>query len=107
MKDFGKILREAQKLQQEMARVQQELSNTRVEGTAGGGAVTIVLTGTQEPVEVRILPEVLESADASLLEDMVLTAIKNAVDKSRELMQNEMEKISGGLGLPGMPGGLF
>lgn len=107
MRDLGKLMREAQRIQAEMARVQQELSETRVEGTAGGGVVTVVVTGAQDPIEVRIAPEVLEERDASLLEDLVLEALRDAMTRSRELMATKMSEVTGGLGgLPGMPGGL-
>ncbi len=107
MKDFGKLMREAQRIQAEMARIQEELSGTHVEGSAGGGAVKIIFTGTMDPVEVHIAPEVLEDADTSLLEDLVLSAIREAINSSRELAQEKMSRVTGGLGLPGMPGGLF
>lgn len=107
MKNFGKLMKQAQKLQAEMARVRKELEDATVEGTAGGGVVKVVVNGSQEPVEVKIDPSVLEE-DASMVEDLVLSALKEALENSRELMQSEMEKVTGDLGLPGgMPGGLF
>jgi DNA-binding YbaB/EbfC family protein len=108
MKDLGKLMREAQRIQAEIARVQQELAEARIEGSAGGGAVRIVVSGTQDPLEVHIAPEVLEENDQALLEDLVLEALKDAIARSREQMAQEMGKVTGGLaGLPGMPGGLL
>lgn len=107
MRDFGKLMREAQRIQAEITRIQKELSETRVEGSAGGSAVKVVLSGTMEPLEVKISPEVLENSDVSLLEDLVLSAIREAINSSKELAQEKMSQVAGGLGLPGMPGGFF
>lgn len=108
MKNFGKLLKEAQKMQAEIARIQQELQEKTFVGTAGGGAVSVTVTGTQEPVEVKIDPAVFEDADAEMVEEMVLGALKDALTQAKEYMEAEMSKVTGGLGgLPGMPGGMF
>ena len=101
MKNFGKLLREAQKIQAEMARLQEEMQNARFEGTAGGGAVRAVVSGAQEPLELKIEPEVLEDADPEMLEDLIITAFREALTKAREHMEEEMKKITGG-GMPGL-----
>lgn len=107
MKNFGKLLKEAQKMQAEIARIQQELQEKTFTGTAGGGVVKVTVTGTQEPLEVKIDPAVFEDADAEMLEEMILGALKDALAQAKEYMESEMAKVTGGLGgFPGLPGGM-
>jgi DNA-binding YbaB/EbfC family protein len=99
---MGDLVRQAQKMQHKMAEVQQGLKDRIVEGTAGGGMVTILCNGQQEFVAVKIDPEVIDPDDPGLLEDLILAAARQAVQKSRDLAQDEMSKVTGGLNLPGM-----
>lgn len=102
MKGFGNIMKEAQKLQQQMERLQAEVAQKKVEATAGGGMVTVEANGKQEIVSVKIDPEVINKDDAQMLEDLVLAACNEALRKSRELVQQEMGKLTGGLRIPGL-----
>ena len=90
MKGFGNIMKEAQKLQQQMAAMQEEIGKKRVEATAGGGMVTVEANGKQEIVSIKIDPEVVNRDDIQMLEDLVLAACNEALRKSRELMQQEL-----------------
>ena len=97
-----KMLKQAQQLQAKMLRAQEELGNATVEATSGGGAVTVVMTGHQEVQSVKISPEVVDPEDVDLLEDMVLAALKEATQKSREMAEKKMGVLTGGLKIPGM-----
>ncbi|HEY3068666.1 MAG TPA: YbaB/EbfC family nucleoid-associated protein [Methylomirabilota bacterium] len=102
MKGFGNIMKEAQRLQQQMEALQEEVSKKKVEATAGGGMVTVEANGKQEIVSVKIDPEVINKDDAQMLEDLVLAACNEALRKSRELVQQELGKLTGGLKIPGL-----
>ena len=102
MKGFGNIMKEAQKLQQQMAALQEEVGKRTVEVTAGGGMVTVVANGKQELVSIKIDPEVVSKDDVQMLEDLVLAATNEALRKSRELVQQELGKLTGGLKIPGL-----
>ena len=96
------ILRQAQQLQTKLAKIQEELGNVTVEATSGGGAVKVVIDGHQKIRSVEISPEVVNSDDVELLQDMVMTAVNEAVTKSQELANKEMGKLTGGLHMPGL-----
>lgn len=102
MKDMEGILRQAQQMQERIARVQEELAGKTVEASAGGGMVTVVVNGRQEVVSVRIEKEVVSPDDVDLLQDLVAGAINEAISRSRKMMADEMAKITGGLNLPGL-----
>ena len=102
MKGFGNMMKEAQKLQQQMAALQEEIGKRTVEATAGGGMVTVVANGKQELVSIKIDPEVVSKDDVQMLEDLVLAATNEALRKSRELVQQELGKLTGGLKIPGL-----
>jgi nucleoid-associated protein EbfC len=102
VKGFGNIMKEAQKLQQQMAAMQEEIGKKRVEATAGGGMVTVEANGKQELISIKIDPEVVKGDDVQMLEDLVLAACNEALRKSRELMQQELGRLTGGLKIPGM-----
>ncbi len=102
MKGFGNLMKEAQKLQQQMAAMQEEVAQKKVEATAGGGMVTVQANGKQEILSIKIDPEVINKDDAQMLEDLVLAACNEALRKSRELVQQELGKLTGGLKIPGL-----
>jgi len=102
VKGFGNIMKEAQKLQQQMAAMQEEIGKKRVEVTAGGGMVTVEANGKQEIVSIKIDREVVDRDDVQMLEDLVLAACNEALRKSRELAQQELGKLTGGLKIPGL-----
>jgi DNA-binding YbaB/EbfC family protein len=108
--DFGKLMRDAQKsmqkMQQDMAQMQAELAKTTIEGTAGGGAVVVQCTGAGEFTSVKIKPEAVDPSDVETLEDLVLAAVKDASNKSQQLMADRTNKITSGMNLPpGLMGG--
>jgi DNA-binding YbaB/EbfC family protein len=102
VKGFGNMMKEAQRLQQQMAALQEEIGKRKVDATAGGGMVTVEANGKQELLSIKIDPEVINKDDAQMLEDLVLAACNEALRKSRELVQTELGKLTGGLKIPGM-----
>ena len=102
MKGFGNMMKEAQKLQEKMLAMQEEIAKRKVDATAGGGMVTVEANGKQEILSIKIDPEVINKDDAQMLEDLVLAACNEALRKSRELVQQEMTKLTGGLKIPGL-----
>jgi len=105
------ILKQAQQFQKKMDQLQEELAAKRVEGTAGGGMVTVVVNGKQELIDVKIDPEVVNPDDVEILEDLVVAAANQAREKAQEMAKEEMSKIAGGLLPHGLSGlkipGLF
>lgn len=99
MQNQQKMLKQLQQMQNRMAQVQQELDNAEVSGTAGGGAVTATVNGQQKVLRLEIEPEALEEG-AELLADLVLAAVNQALDASRELAAQQMSSLTAGLGLP-------
>ena len=102
MKGFGNMMKEAQKLQAQMEKMQEEIGKRKVDATAGGGMVTVEANGKQELLSIKIDPEVINKDDAQMLEDLVLAACNEALRKSRELVQQELGKLTGGLKIPGL-----
>lgn len=102
MKGFGNIMKEAQKLQAQMAAMQEEVAKKKVDATAGGGMVTVEANGKQELTAIKIDPEVVNRDDVQMLEDLVLAAANEALRKSRDLVQQELGKLTGGLKIPGL-----
>ena len=96
------MMRQAQELQAKLAKAQQELSNTVVEASSGGGAVKVTIDGQQKILSVKISPEVVNPDDVELLEDLVLTAVSEAIAKSQELAAEHIGKLTGGLKIPGL-----
>jgi DNA-binding YbaB/EbfC family protein len=89
-------------MQQKLAKIQEDLGNETVEATAGGGVVTVRMTGHQRIVSVKIAPEAIDPDDASLLEDLITAAVNDAVEKSHELVTKRMGAVTGGLRIPGL-----
>jgi nucleoid-associated protein EbfC len=100
MKSFGEMVKQAQKLQKQMAEAQEQLAGMRFEATAGGGMVKAVVDGKQMLQSLSIGPEALTEGDVTLLEDLILTAVGEAQRASEAQMQETMGKLTGGLGLP-------
>jgi len=99
-----KLMKQAQTMQKDMERVQAELAGKRVEFSSGGGMVTVTATGDGGIVGIKIDPKVIVPADKDLLEDMILAAVDGAIKKSREMASAEMQKVTAGMGMPGMFG---
>lgn len=102
--NIGQITKMAQQLQSQMAQAQEELKQTTLEASAGGGAVRIVITGAQEVRSVEIDPSAVDPDEVDMLQDLVMTAMNEAISRSKELERERMAGIAGGMGLPGMPG---
>jgi hypothetical protein len=100
MKNLGNLMKQAQRMQAEAERIQAEVATKRVEGTAGGGMVTVICNGRGEVVEVKIDPEVAGPDELEMLQDLVVAAANEALRKARELLSQEMGRLTGGLGLP-------
>ena len=96
------MMRQVQQLQQRMAKLQEELEQTTVEATAGGGMVKAVVTGKQTVASITIDPEAVDPDDLEVLEEMVMAAVNEALQKSQELAQQKMGAITGGLNIPGL-----
>jgi len=97
-----KMLKQMQQMQRQMAQIDEELGNEKVEATSGGGMVKVVASGKQDILEIKISKEAVDPEENELLEDMVLAAVKEALDKSRELAQQKMSGLTGGLNIPGL-----
>jgi hypothetical protein len=97
-------MKQAQKMQEQMATAQAELAEAEVTGTAGGGLVTVVVSGTGEVRSVKIDPKAVDPDDVETLEDLVLAAVHNATEAVRELTEQKMGPLAGGLGGLGLPG---
>ena len=102
MKNMNDLLRQAQVMQNKIARLQQEMAEKDVEASAGGGMVKVVMNGRQEMKSIAIDKAVMESGDNEMLQDLVMTAVNEAVRIGRANLEREMANISGGIRLPGM-----
>ena len=106
--NMDQILKEAQKMQERMAAMEEELAHETVEASAGGGIVTVVANGKQEILKIRIDPQVVDKEDVEMLEDLILAAVNEARAKAQQMMKERLAKITGGLGglgglgLPGL-----
>ena len=104
--DMNALLKQAQQMQEQMARVQDELAHETVEASAGGGMVTVKATGAGEISEIKIDPKAIDPDDPELLEDMVLAAVNEAIRSARSLQESKLGGLAGGalggLGLPGL-----
>ncbi|MBU0478121.1 YbaB/EbfC family nucleoid-associated protein [bacterium] len=102
MAGIGKFLKQAQRMQKDMAKIQAEMANKTVEATAGGGMVTVIANGNQEITGVKIEKEVVDPDDIEMLENLVIAAINEGLRKSKEMVTGEMSKLTGGLNIPGL-----
>ncbi len=102
MKGMGNVMKQAQKLQAKMQRLQEEMAEKTVETTSGGGMVKVVASGKQQVVSIQIEKEVVDPDDVEMLEDLILAAVNDALLKSQEMVTQEMSKLTGGLNIPGL-----
>ncbi len=100
MKGMGNMMKQAQKLQAKMAKMQEELADRTVEGTAGGGMVTVVANGRQQVLKIVIEKDVVDPDDVEMLQDLVMAAVNDALSKSQEMVASEMGKLTGGSEYP-------
>ena len=96
------LLKQAQTMQAQMAKVQEQAASKTVTGTAGGGSVIVTANGAMELVKIVINPEVISSGETDIVQDLVLAATNDALRKAREMMANEMKTLTGGLNIPGL-----
>ena len=99
---MGGMLQQIQKLQEEMLRTQEELGQKTVSATAGGGAITVVATGQQRIESIKIDPDVVNPEDVEMLQDLIVAAVNEAIEKSRELAAQRLSSLTGGLNIPGL-----
>ena len=102
MKGMGNMMKEAQKLQARMLKMQEELAEKTVESAVGGGMIKVVANGRNQVVAIRIEKEVVNPEDVEMLQDLILAAVNDALSKSQEMVAAQMSKLTGGLNLPGL-----
>lgn len=102
--NVNKLMKQAQEMQKQVAKIQEELKDRVVEASSGGGMVTVHINGQQELVDIKIDPEVVKADDVSMLEDLITAAVTQGIQKSSEMAREEMAKVTGGLGMniPGL-----
>ncbi|MBN2225596.1 MAG: YbaB/EbfC family nucleoid-associated protein [Deltaproteobacteria bacterium] len=101
---LGDIMKQAQKMQQELLRIQEELATKTVEASSGGGMVTVVVSGRLELTSIKIEKDVVDPGDIEMLQDLVLAAVNEGIAKAQEMTKDEMAKVTGGLPIPGLTG---
>ena len=100
--NLNKLMKQAQKMQEQMARTQSELESKTVEVSTGGGKVKVTANGAGDVLAIKIDKEVVDPNDVEFLEEMVLSAVQQAVEQGKALAQSEMSKLTGGLSIPGL-----
>lgn len=101
-KNMNNVIRQAQKMQEEMEKVQTELEEKTVEASVGGGAVSVVVSGKKELVSIKISPDAVDPEDVETLEDLVMTAVNEGIKKADDMMTEGMSAITGGINIPGL-----
>lgn len=100
--NMGNLMKQAQKMQQEMAKIQEELAEETVDASSGGGTVKVTVTGTLEITAVKIDPEAVDPEDVEMLEDLVAAATNEAIKAAQELATTKMNRVTGGMNIPGL-----
>jgi len=100
--NMSQMIKQAQKMQEDMARVQEELLTKTVDASSGGGVVQVIVSGKMELVELKIKPEAVDPEDVEMLEDLIKAALNEGLRKAQEMANNEMGKLTGGLKIPGL-----
>jgi DNA-binding YbaB/EbfC family protein len=100
--NMGNLMKKAQQLQEKIVKLQEELGEKTVQTSSGGGMVTVVANGKQEIVSIKIDPEVVDASDLEMLEDLVLAAVNDALYQARQMVSDEMTKLTGGIKIPGI-----
>lgn len=98
--NMKKMMEQAQKMQQQMMQAQAELADKTVSATAGGGKVTVVANGAGDVLSIKIDPAVVDADDVEMLEDLILSGVKKAIEEGKNMASNEMGKLTAGMGLP-------
>lgn len=105
-KMLGDMMKQAQKMQQEMGRIQEESKKKTVEATAGGGMVTVIANGAMEIVSINIEKDVVNPEDIEMLQDLVVAAVNEALRRAQQMVSEDMGKVTGGMNIPGL-GNMF
>jgi len=100
--NLGNMMKRAQTMHAPLAKIQEQAASKTVDGTAGGGMVTVSVSGAMQVVALKIDPEALKSGDAEMLQDLIVAATNDALRKARDMMAEEMKSITGGLRIPGL-----
>lgn len=102
--DMQEIMKKAQEMQKKMSEKKQDLQGQTVEATSGGGMVSVTVNGSLEVIDMKIDPSVVDPENVNMLQDLVMAATNEALKKAREMVENEMSKLTGGLNIPGLGG---
>jgi len=102
MKGMGNMMKQAQQLQSKMLKLQEEMADKTVDASSGGGMVKVVANGKQQVLSVNIEKEVVDPDDVEMLQDLLVAAVNDALQKSQELVTKEMSKLTGGINIPGL-----
>jgi DNA-binding YbaB/EbfC family protein len=100
--NLNKLMKQAQKMQEQMAKTQADLEEKTVEVTAGGGKVKVIANGAGDVISIKIDKEIVDPNDVEFLEEMILSGVKQGIEQGKALAQSEMSKITGGMGMPGL-----
>ena len=101
-KGLGGMVKQAQKIQAQLAKIQEEMAGKTIEASSGGGMVSVVMSGKQELISIKIEREVVNPDDIDMLQDLVLAAVNEGIRKSQEMVAEEMKRLTGGLSIPGL-----
>ncbi len=104
MPNMGQLMKQAQQIQTKMAKLQEDLGDRTVEASSGGGMVIAVANGRQEVLSIKIEQEVIDPDDAEMLQDLIMAAINDALTRAKDMVNEEMGKLTKGMNIPGMPG---
>ena len=104
MPNMGQLMKQAQQIQTKMAKLQEDLGDRTVEASSGGGMVIAVANGRQEVLSKKIEPEVIDPDDAEMLQDLIMAAVNDALTRAKDMVNEEMGKLTKGMNIPGMPG---
>ena len=102
--NMGHLMKQAQQFQSKMAKLQEELADQTVEASAGGGMVAVVVNGKQEVLSIQIDPEVIDRDDPEMLQDLIMAAVNDGLSRAKDMMNEEMGKLTKGFNIPGLPG---
>ncbi|MBS3758051.1 MAG: YbaB/EbfC family nucleoid-associated protein [Desulfobacterales bacterium] len=102
MKNMGKMMKQAQQLQNKMEKLQEEMADKTIEASAGGGMVKAVANGRQQIVSISIEKEVVDPEDVEMLQDLIVAAVNDALSQSQQMVSEEMNKLTGGMNIPGL-----
>jgi hypothetical protein len=104
MPNMGQLMKQAQQIQTKMAKLQEDLGDRTVEASSGGGMVIVVANGRQEVLSIKIEQEVIDPDDAEMLQDLIMAAVNDALTRAKDMVNEEMGKLTKGMNIPGMPG---